>query len=1109
MSQLQLDPLVRSDILQMGMPEIRRVTIFDRPAIAAQNVFSLDPIAAGQALLSPNQLSPIQRRTLADRAAPEGGLLHSALSLATNPLFLLGILLTIKNPLPTARNLMKVKSRFSAYNRASAPLLRMFNPAWDSYRGTTIPSLLSDFALRTNNWSHRNMEEVAEAVMAWEKAKQRRFGPSAENILITAKLGGLDRDVARKVHRLKAVGKKDARRLSILTQTVNVPAIMKTIELDPHSRRIASAMRKLYDSQYTALTSDVRRLAKSLRSRAIGDLDRSFLEGFMDTRDIRLLTGKTAERMDEDKLVSILRQYFEPQPHYVPRYSIGSRDNFRNLEAIQRMGGKKGEAARRAIEEEVFQTFEGELVKQGIGPRTRRRIREATAPHAFNPSVHSRQLRKNMLDYYDPESLRKVRSQLLDPDLPEKKLKQLAAIRTTGQPGRRPLPFDLNSARLFEEYTARAARTYNLYLQDIPDYAIRHNREIAIRSIREGEPGPRSPLVKGMTFHDAFAAELDSIRSDALKRDFVDVWLPAAKGQLTPTQFNQRLFWSDVRQRFSAVLDGSGTAANPASFVGKTLQDTLGVKRYEKLRRTFDAVPKRNIGPALAGWLYTGALGANPGSALQNLAQTYLTTVQFLPGRFVMEGHQKAIRDLSRYVDLRMKGVGSEKAARSAFKKLIDLNQEIDPRFSRGLSVALDTAWAEVQPGLRGLPSKGQKAQAALMSMFSNSERFVRLTAAHGAEAFAKSSGLRDPQEIGDFVNRIVQATQFSAGVANTPRLYSNWPAPLRQFLTFPTRLATSLTSTSPYVGAREPGFLSGGLGRSLLYSTGLFEASRALFDADIDRMLLFGGLPAPSDTGPFAPLPIVPPVVGLGGALGMGVASGDFGELKYAITPFVPGGVAGSKAASLVPPVAEQLGLAHVDWDNPVNGLYPYYNQKGALVGMFTPQQLALRATGLDFTGTQREGEVLRYLTTQRDKIRQMRREFTESIFNSDFGKAERIDRQFQSLYPELGPLTADKADFRYLQQRMELTRIERTIQTLPPEIRPFFAQAVAAGFIGTRFENIFGLAPEYLGEPTDIRQQARPGLPQFSGGVPSPEEPISSASFSSFGSPSGFSGF
>lgn len=1046
--------------------QVGRVTAFDRPAVAAARLLELDPRSAFLALVAPNNLSPTQRMTIADKAAPENGVMKAVLSTATNPLFLLGAFLTMKFPVPLAQEVFKTAKNFSAYERKVNPLMRWLNPAWDNYRGTTVPQVLVHVADTIRDYTHHYMEDVAKAITKWEQVNRRKFDGSPENILVHAKLGGLDRTVTRD---LKKVMTKRGRIVGIKRVPKTYDPLFKEIRLDPVTQEVHDTLRRSYDTQWRRITADPMRLARGIRAMRdgelrLGDPDRVFLEGLFDDKTLNALLR--AKKISNKRLERVLKEYFEPDPAYHPRYRVGGQDAFEVRLALARQQGKNQMVAAQDV---AAESLERELLKHGLGPKARRRIKAAAFNHTANPSLLTRQ-NTNLWDNYDPEALRKVRQYLVDPDLPERNLRRMAAVKAKAEATGRQVgttPFTMNSQRAWEEYTNRLARTRALYVDDLPDWLVEMNNGLASK--------PKVPLAKGMAGGEALRAEYDSLASEALKRDLVDVWVPSAKGQLTTQQFNQRLFWSDIKRRFGEILDaGSPDPSKPGGLVGRTLQKALGAGRYEEFRMGMERVPQGQIGTGLAAWLYTGALGASPGAAFQNMFQSYLTTVQFVPFKHVVAGQVQALGALRKYAQLRMRGVASHNAAQEAFPLLVEIGQELNPMFTRGLAVSLEGSYQQGIATVAGVKSKAEKLQGVLMSMFSNSERFVRLTAAYGARDFALASGMGG-SAVTDFVNQVVQRTQFAAGVANTPRAFVNLPAPLRQFATFPTRLLTTVTSTSPYVGGGQPRFFSGGLGRALVGSTAIFEAGRALLDVDVDRMLFFGGLPLPEPDGPLAPLPIVPPLVGAVASGVSALAGGDTTELRYAVTPFIPGGVSLAKIAPLaMPGVAEKLGLPYVDWENPVGGMYPYFSQTGALVGYFTKEQLALKAAGIDQTGTQREGAVLHYLTKQRDEIRMLRRKYAESLWSGEFDQAHRIEAQWRQNFPELGPITVQKQDYQNLQTRLTVTRLERAIQTLPPDVRGVFSAAISAG-LSPRFQQMFGIEAGLLGEESRVRNRAR----------------------------------
>jgi hypothetical protein len=104
------------------------------------------------------------------------------------------------------------------------------------------------------------------------------------------------------------------------------------------------------------------------------------------------------------------------------------------------------------------------------------------------------------------------------------------------------------------------------------------------------------------------------------------------------------------------------------------------------------------------------------------------------------------------------------------------------------------------------------------------------------------------------------------------------------------------------------------------------------------------------------------------------------------------------------------------------------------------SPVELAMKGMGLHPVGPEAERQMTQYLLTQREKIRQYRREYLETLLENDLEKAAKINKQFQKDYPSLGPLQLKKSDIRAVQNRKEMSRMNRVLRGFPKEYRPLF---------------------------------------------------------------------
>lgn len=1039
---------------------VRHVGWTDRPGIALAGAMEGDARRVVWGLLNPDKLSPQDRETISDKmGAGKEGLSGLLVRTVTNPLFLIGGLLALRSPLGSAVSTQRVAAQFSAYARKLAPLGKSLMTAWDAYRGTTFPSLLTEFALTRESLEAQARGGVEKTIKEYLGAGGAPIRNTLRADLIHAKLAGLDQDVARTV---RAITGKGSAGLRLVEREALSPALVKPVTLTPHEESIARSMREGYDAMWAKWSGAVRGAADKYAQGGDRSDFLAHIKELVDPGDYRALAGKKGGTHNPSGVRDMLYKLTEPTPFYVPRYKVDQQGAFEIAEGVLAAGGASQKDSVRLLgrmRERIMGGREEELIREGVGEKTREKVREALSDSYFYPSARSR-LRGDPLTW-DQRALERLgqAGMLRDPEMVYRNRARSEAILRSGADPRTAGPVSMDPFALYEEYSRRTSTALAFSGTDVPGHLVAENQRLHAGARKVlGEKGETDEhligLREGMNFRQAFGAELSSVRSDALRKDMVDVWMPMAKGQMTVQQYSQRMFWSGMKQRFGELVDSQ-------PWLGKTLKGTLGEERFRAFREHLEEVPPGRVGDALAKWVYAGTL-SSPTAALQNLLQTYSTTVQQIPARHVAAAHGDALKATAEYVRLAGQGVGKQEALERAFPILKRMGAQVIGD-TASMAEQMDAA---VRQGKRLGQASGVVDDAINMMLgpFQMSERFVRVLNAMAAERYAVESGITEAGALRGFVSRSVQQMQFSGGTANQIRGLVNVPTPLKQFVSYPLRLAGTLAFEAPYAGeSQSPQFLSGGLGRMLMWSVPTVEAFRTLLDVDVDQSVGLGGLPWPSSYGAFAPVPRVPPLVGLIGGGLTGLATGDFSEAMYQLPAFVPGGILAKRVVEayggLEPGgVASTLRIGHVGWDQAVNGMYPYFNGDGSLIGWYSAEQVAMKAVGVDATGTRRESEALKYLTTQREEMQAMRGRFTEAVMMGDSSGAGKVQQEWTAMFPGMGPINLDGNMVSAWQRKQELTRLETVTRGLPAEVRPFFAGAVAAGFDETRFSGSYG---------------------------------------------------
>ena len=158
-----------------------------------------------------------------------------------------------------------------------------------------------------------------------------------------------------------------------------------------------------------------------------------------------------------------------------------------------------------------------------------------------------------------------------------------------------------------------------------------------------------------------------------------------------------------------------------------------------------------------------------------------------------------------------------------------------------------------------------------------------------------------------------------------------------------------------------------------------------------------------------------------------------------------------------------------YADYENiGEDGKIPVYDHNKALIGNYSPMQLALRTLGIQSASKEAEQGAAKWIMSQRDRIRSYRRDYLEALSQNDSTRAEKVNVEFQQTYPELGPITVKKSDIRAIENRKQRTRLQRTLKGIPTSYRPLFEQVISEASAGSMSQDMqesdLGLIPQYL---------------------------------------------
>lgn len=584
-----------------------------------------------------------------------------------------------------------------------------------------------------------------------------------------------------------------------------------------------------------------------------------------------------------------------------------------------------------------------------------------------------------------------------------------------------------------------------------------------------------------------------------------NTYLPLALGKKTMADVNHSLQWGTMMQSTLGMMQD---LSKQPGLIGK-----LGGKFRDLLLRNSSIKP----GTEAAAYFFHSTLGFNPASAALNLSQSVATMglVGVTPVAEAMARVSSKFAPLLGTLDeLKLR-----KILQKEFPDFIESGLDPNPFIREMLRTGREFRLSS------GAPTKARKALESFKEVslfaFQRSELFNRLTAFEAGLIKAAKDGVRSPIARRDFALKVTQATQFAGDpLLSFPEILLGLPKVLTQFTSFPLRAAELVGSTAQAIGSgaqavggRIP-FISGRnfgtLGRLSLAAGLLSEGSRQFIGTDLSRFSFSDALPTPREFGAFAPFPIIPPAVGLAGALASDfVGDGGFAETRRALPLLVPGGTALARLSETglpgTRPVARFLGRNFADYQAPgPDGRVQIFNKKGNTVARLTPFQIWMRALGLPVGDLQAANELQGQLARNKEVTQQFRRDFTGAILDNDYAKGRRLQETFEKQFGV--PLQVRQTDINRARQRRQSSMLQRQIKSLPPEIRAQFQKALqileaqsAANFLSTGGSPDFidGILPANPTEPSAGSQLGGLGgltgtAPITGGGGPPQSRPI-----------------
>ena len=120
-----------------------------------------------------------------------------------------------------------------------------------------------------------------------------------------------------------------------------------------------------------------------------------------------------------------------------------------------------------------------------------------------------------------------------------------------------------------------------------------------------------------------------------------------------------------------------------------------------------------------------------------------------------------------------------------------------------------------------------------------------------------------------------------------------------------------------------------------------------------------------------------------------------------------------------------------------------------------------------------EKESLLLETMVKQRDQIREARQTYMDARFRNNAAEANQISEGFLQRFGFKLPVT--EKDMKAMQLRRQMTRLEQVVRTMPPgPARDQMVQLIAVT-MGTQGQQILGVDPALLGEPSAVRQAQR----------------------------------
>ena len=1005
------------------------ISLYDRPQLALSNlILHADVDAATRSIFSPQTLSPNEMLTFRKmmlKGRKPNKLLETLLDISTNPLVIIGLVAGLHWPVGSTKPLFEIAEGLRPIATKMLPFMSSIHSAFTNLR--KWPELYQ--------WMTGVSRATADFI--------EEFGPKMNNIFREGgKLNSLDQSkIVFYIERWnKPVVKHIAGKIQTIYPELGIEPLAPGLQAKMEPRLISIA------DQLTGLFAQIRdkfkpevldRIRGELQGKGIkiGDWMENYfphksLYNKYEMEAVKALEGIPGRRRWAYTLNDIVEKWIAPS---LKRRTGASIPNFEALEEATKAGILRPDVLptlRKIVDEDVS------TVMNGI----RKYIESAEKAAIADPSINKYKLFYNKMK----EGLSGKTGQLAGRGFNiTGRLGHAEAVSKTLDVMARNL-FGTWGTPEFEETLGAVAKAiaapaeYSMSLYKVmPSYLNAMSSTYAWQGTGLGQQ------------------IMDFVKSGQLTGWAVpyveDQLIPHLRGLKSWKSLQRVMNWTQYKEMISRWLNSTSSIAQ-----------TIPKAQKDWLLEHFTADSSLGIESMMGQvnqWFTLSTLGGNVSASIKNALQPFITILPLFGAKGFGRGIEMYLPKLGEYTKLRTGGMAHEAAFKQAFPDFVEALGTRSNTLQRAiLSGDIMREGTTIPPIVT---STWGKVKQAAMTPFMAAETNNWLISFYTGKANALAEGyipemiakgaVKVSAEVaaGQFGARVVEMTQFPGGALGLPKILLDIPAPLRQFMHFPLRYLDFLTGSVRW-GPTEALNL-GTIGRTMAGSTALYLAAKNLLGADLSQGLLTGALPLPAyEQAPFFPWPLVPPIGGALGGVAQALYKGEFRPLESTLALMTPGGIMGRR-------LYKTLSRKYADYENRTQeGLIPTYNEQGSLVGNFTPLQLTLRAIGLMPTSVSAEQGAAKWLLAQRDQLRGYRRTYLQAMTENDLDKADRINRDFQRRYPELGPLQIKKSDITAIKNRRQVSRLDRILRGFPTEYRPLFQQMVTEASLGKVTQDI-----------------------------------------------------